>query len=252
MFKKLVLSSFKKLGYRLEKVSLDRVSDIHSDEEFMKIYSICHPFTMTSIERMYALYNATNFVLDNNIQGEFVEAGVWKGGSSMIIASVLFKRGVKNRMLYMYDTYEGMNTPTDIDKDFSGNDAMLEFSKQQKGEDESYWCYSSLNEVKENLSKTGLDPNQIVFIKGKVEDTIPGTIPKNRIALLRLDTDWYESTNHEMEHLYPLLSSGGVLLIDDFGHWQGAKKAILEYFENNQISMLLNRIDYTGRIGIKP
>ena len=68
---------------------------------------------------------------------------------------------------------------------------------------------------------------------------------------MRLDTDWYESTKHELTHLFPLLSSGGVIIIDDYGHWQGAKKAVDEYFEENNIKILLNRIDYTGRVGIK-
>ena len=70
-----------------------------------------------------------------------------------------------------------------------------------------------------------------------------------RIALLRIDTDWYESTRHELVHLYPRLSPGGVLIIDDYGHWQGARKAVDEYF---QAGLFLNHIDYTGRLAIKP
>ena len=79
---------------------------------------------------------------------------------------------------------------------------------------------------------------------------MPGYLPSG-IALLRLDTDWYESTKHELEHLYPLLVSGGVIIIDDYGHWKGAKKAVDEYIKDNNLPLLLNRIDYTGRIGIK-
>ena len=78
---------------------------------------------------------------------------------------------------------------------------------------------------------------------------IPKYLP-GEIALLRLDTDWYKSTQHELIHLYPLLVGSGVLIIDDYGHWQGAKKAVDEYFSDKKI--LLNRIDYTGRISIKP
>jgi hypothetical protein len=84
-----------------------------------------------------------------------------------------------------------------------------------------------------------------------VEDTIPGNMPK-KIALLRLDTDWYESTKHELTHLFPLLQSNGVLIIDDYGHWEGARKAVNEYISDKHIRILLNRIDYTGRIAIKP
>jgi len=72
-----------------------------------------------------------------------------------------------------------------------------------------------------------------------------------KIALLRLDTDWYESTAHELKHLYPLLVPGGVIIIDDYGHWEGARKAVDEYITAEKLPLLLNRIDYTGRIGIK-
>ena len=89
------------------------------------------------------------------------------------------------------------------------------------------------------------------MIKGKVEDTIPEKVPTNKIALLRLDTDWYESTAHELLHLYPLLNTHGVLIIDDYGHWQGCRRAVDEHFEKYNVRLLLNRIDETGRFGIK-
>jgi O-methyltransferase len=85
---------------------------------------------------------------------------------------------------------------------------------------------------------------------GKVEDTFPKDTP-DKIAILRLDTDWYESTRHELIHLYPKLSIGGVLIIDDYGHWEGARKAVDEYINDNTLRILLNRIDYTGRIAVK-
>jgi O-methyltransferase len=83
-----------------------------------------------------------------------------------------------------------------------------------------------------------------------VEDTIPASVPE-QIALLRLDTDWYESTKCELEILFPRLVKGGVIIIDDYGCWQGARKAVDEYFNKNNIAILLNRMDDTGRIGIK-
>jgi hypothetical protein len=98
------------------------------------------------------------------------------------------------------------------------------------------------------MQKTGYPADRIHYVKGKVEETIPGVIPAN-IALLRLDTDWYESTRHELIHLYPLLATQGVMIIDDFGHWEGAKKAVVEYFEGQPL--LLNRLDYTGRSMLK-
>ena len=105
--------------------------------------------------------------------------------------------------------------------------------------------------VQKNLLGTGYDGNRLKFIKGKVEDTVPGYAPRH-ISLLRLDTDWYKSTLHELVHLYPRLSVGGVLIIDDYGHWRGCRKATDQYFEENNIHVLLNRIDYTGRVAVKP
>jgi hypothetical protein len=104
--------------------------------------------------------------------------------------------------------------------------------------------------VQRAVRSTGYDPGKIHLIKGKVEDTVPGAAP-TKIALLRLDTDWYESTRHELEHLFPRLSPGGVIIIDDYGHWQGARRATDEFLAQHNIPLLLNRIDYTARIGVK-
>ena len=102
-----------------------------------------------------------------------------------------------------------------------------------------------------NLYATGYPKNNFVFIQGPVETTIPAPSTPKKIALLRLDTDWYQSTYHELTYLYPRLVKGGVIIIDDYGHWPGARKACDKYFKVNNINILLNRIDYTGRIGIK-
>jgi hypothetical protein len=104
--------------------------------------------------------------------------------------------------------------------------------------------------VQRNLAGTGYDLASVKFIKGKVEETIPAHAPA-RIALLRLDTDWYESTRHELAHLFPRLVPGGVLILDDYGHWQGSRRAVDEYMAEHGIPILLNRVDYTARIAVK-
>jgi len=109
---------------------------------------------------------------------------------------------------------------------------------------------TGLEEVQANLFSTGYPQGKINCVVGKVEDTIPGTMPA-KIALLRLDTDWYASTRHELEHLFPLLQNNGVVIIDDYGHWLGARQAVDEYIAEQGLRILLNRIDYTGRIAIK-
>jgi hypothetical protein len=92
---------------------------------------------------------------------------------------------------------------------------------------------------------------RVHFIEAPVEESLPAHAPE-QIALLRLDTDWYASTRHELEHLYPRLVPGGVLIIDDYGHWEGARRAADEYFGKIGEHLLLNRLDYAARIAVKP
>jgi hypothetical protein len=221
-------------------------ADITGDAEFSELYAKCSDYTMTSPERMFALHTAVNYVVDNGIEGDIVEAGVWRGGSTMMAALSLLQRGDNARKLWLYDTFEGMSEPTDIDKAFDGESAQTQYETIEG------WCEANLDDVQTNLGLTDYPADKITYVEGKVEDTIPAKGIPERIALLRLDTDWYESTKVELEHLYPLLESGGVLIIDDYGHWQGARQAVDEYFAENNIKLLLNRIDYTGRIAVKP
>jgi hypothetical protein len=104
--------------------------------------------------------------------------------------------------------------------------------------------------VRENVVSTGYPPNLFHFAKGRVEETLPAQAP-DQLALVRLDTDWYESTRHELVHLYPRLAPGGVLIIDDYGHWDGVKRAVDEYFSAQAEPLLLSRIDYAARVAVK-
>lgn len=229
--------------------SADKTPDI-TDKEFWEIFELCKPFTMTSVERMFSLFSAVKYILSANINGSFVECGVWRGGSSMMIARMLYNRSITDRKLYLFDTFEGMSEPTRNDVDLSGAKADVLLKQNVNNKEESVWCLADLNDVQKNMRLTGYPEDNIVFVKGKVEDTIPKTLP-GQIALLRLDTDWYESTKHELIHLFPNLETNGVLIIDDYGHWEGCRKAVDEYFSESQQHILLNRVDYTGRIGIK-
>ncbi len=251
--RKLLLSIIEQFGYKVTKFDRKAAgpyADIQ-DKTFWSFYQKCQPYTMTSVERMFALYQATNYVIDQNIPGDFVECGVWRGGSSLMVAQVLAHRGVSDRHLYLYDTFEGMSEPTAEDVDFRGQkaDQMLEQTQDQK--ETSVWCLANLDDVKLTMSNSSFPAENIHYVEGKVEDTIPVTVPAGPIALLRLDTDWYTSTKHELIHLYPSLSASGVLIIDDYGHWEGCRKAVDEYFAEQKTSILLQRIDYTGRLAIK-
>ena len=222
------------------------------DELTVRIIHAVNEFTMTSPERISVLVQAVRFVVENRIEGAIVECGVWRGGSTMAAALTLKELGDETREIYLYDTFTGMSAPTDADVDFTGASAHRKFGDRKTSDESSTWCLSTLDETRENVFSTGYPRNKFHFVEGKVEDTIPANIPPGAIALLRLDTDWYESTKHELVHLFPLLSENGPLIVDDYGHWQGQKMAVDEYFSENNLQIFLSRIDYTGRIGIKP
>lgn len=248
-FKNIIQNLLNFLGYRIVKKSYLTDVIIDNDKRFMKIYDKCKDFTMTSRERMYALYKAVEYVIKADIPGDFVECGVWKGGSSMLIALTLLELRSTNRKIYLYDTFEGMTKPCE-DEFYLEKKTLkaIKIWKQNYMGGINEWCYASLSEVEDNMYSTEYPRENLVFIKGKVEETIPKIMPLG-ISILRLDTDWYESTKHELVHLFPLLFRGGVLIIDDYGSWSGSKRAVDEYFSNNNI--LLNRIDTGGRIGVK-
>lgn len=220
------------------------------DEDFKKMKDVCMANTMTTIENLYHVYRSTRYIIEKKIPGDFAECGVWKGGNLMMVALTLKMLGVSDRKIYLYDTFEGMSKPTEKDIDLKNEDAKEVWSESQKA-DHNDWCYSAIDEVKENLYSTGYPRENLIFVKGMVEDTLPGTLPE-QIALLRLDTDWYESTYHELIHLYPKLIKGGFLVIDDYGHWQGAREAVDKYFADNNINTFLYRIDYSARGCNKP
>jgi O-methyltransferase len=222
------------------------------DELTTRIFNTVNPYTMTSPERVAALVEAVRYVVANDIPGDFIECGVWRGGSSMAAALTLKELGDESRELWLYDTYEGMSAPTEEDVDVGGQSADTKFSQRQLTDDSSEWCRSPIDDVRQNLESTGYPAEKVHFIKGKVQDTIPGTMPSGPVAILRLDTDWYESTRHEMQHLYPALVKNGVLILDDYGYWQGARKAVDEYFATHNIRPLMGRVDFAGRAILKP
>lgn len=226
---------------------------VHLDMEadFAEFYARASDFTMTSVERMYALYQACRHISDAKIAGEVVECGVWRGGSSMLAAMTLDARS-DHRELWLYDTFEGMPPPTDHDQKWDGTTAAAALDASPRMPDaDNDWAYAPLETVRAAMVSTGYPSDRVHYKVGRVEQTIPRSVP-DRIALLRLDTDWYESTRHELTHLYPRLVAGGILIIDDYGWWQGARKAVDEYFATVSNRPLLSRIDFTGRIAVKP
>jgi len=207
------------------------------------------PFTMTTPPRIYALTRAVEYVVRRAMSGAIVECGVWRGGSMMAVALTLLRLGVTDRDLYLYDTFEGMTEPGDQDVLHTGQRAAELLTAPVSGG--HFRAVASIQDVRENVLGVGYAEDRIHLVKGPVEATLPEHAPSN-IALLRLDTDWYASTKHELVHLFPRLASGGVLLVDDYGYWHGARRAVDEYIRENDLLLLLNRIDYTARIAVKP
>lgn len=209
------------------------------------------PYTMTSVERLTTLRDSVQHVVREGLPGAFVECGVWRGGSSMTIALTLLEAGITDRDLYLFDTFEGMSAPTEEDVNPGGIPAAALFEQHATADGTNDWCRAGIDDVRANMTSTGYPMDRVHFVIGKVEDTLPDA-DTGPIALLRLDTDWYESTAAEMDLLYPHLVPGGVLIIDDYGHWQGSRKAVDDYFDQNGGRPLLVRVDDSGRMAAKP
>jgi O-methyltransferase len=223
--------------------------EVFISEPFKDAYEISKAFTMTSLARMTCLWQASDWLNANGIEGDFIECGVWKGGSSMLMAQNLLLHPNVKRNLHLYDTFEGMTEPTSHDVDFKGQSAEeLMRSASGRKKEATIWAYAQLSEVKKNIAMTNFPSEQVHYHVGKVEETISNPPLHDQIALLRLDTDWYSSTKHELECLYDRIVDNGILIIDDYGHWNGCRRAVDEFFESKGLRPFFVPIDYTGVI----
>ena len=251
ILKNSIRSLFKSFGYSLSKI--EQTMAVELDEFDVKLikFVLEKKYSMASVPRLINTVKSCRYVVENEIAGDFVECGVWRGGNG-ILAKKLFEKMGSDKNVWMFDTFPGMTKPTSVDvRAGTKISAQNQFAESQKG-DYTDWCYASLNEVKQNCSDSSLDVRAFRFVEGDICKTLllPDNVP-NKIIILRLDTDWYESTKIELEVLYPRLNNSGVLIIDDYGHWEGARKAVDEYFSSATYKPLFNVIDYTGRSAIK-
>lgn len=238
--KKLFEKLLKKCGYKMQNIVNDIIEEITPEEK--RLMDLCSPYTMTSDLRKWALIQSFYHIINNNIEGDFVECGVWKGGNLILLQKIIEKAKINNRKIYGFDTFTGMPKPTLHDLKTNSKDKNNFYKKN--------WLYVSENEVRKNFKRNLNNDDNLILIKGDVTETlkIKSNIP-NKISILRLDTDFYKSTKIELEVLYPRVSKGGIIIIDDYGSWQGAKKAVDEYFFNQ--SIWLHYIDHDGRLIIK-
>jgi hypothetical protein len=222
------------------------------DKAYVDILQRVGPYTMTIANGAGATYNlfkSVKYIVENRIAGAIAECGVWRGGSMMLIASALMHFGDQTRELYLYDTYSGMTEPDDRDVDNEGRKLKeIWNAARQAGGTIGYG--GSLADVQANLHLTGYPASLTKFVEGDVAATIPATAPRE-IALLRLDTDFYKSTLHELTHLYHRVTAGGVVYIDDYGWCEGAREATDEFVATLEFKPLLVRVDEGVRLLVK-
>jgi len=218
------------------------------DDPMREIFQKVKPYTLTSEERIASLCISVDYIVEHEIPGAFVECGLWRGGSLMAILLRLRQHGISDRDVLGFDTFTGQPAPTQEDVDFQGTAEARKTLQGQIVDKLTHFDEVSRDEVFSVLAATGYPQERIELVQGLVEDTIPARAPE-AVALLRLDTDYYPSTRHELEHLYPRMPIGGALIIDDYGHFKGARKAVDEYFDGHRI--LLQRVDYSCRLAIK-
>ena len=226
----------------LARREIDFAGMVDLDDSTRAIVEGVRPYTLTPEDRVAALCGAVDYIVDNDVPGAIVEAGLWKGGSLMACARRLIDRGETSRELVGFDTFAGMTAPGELDIDFRG------VPQEPQDEGAQLPVGAGREDVLRRMLATGYPESQIHLVEGDVMQTIPAEAPE-QIALLRLDTDWYESTRHELEHLFPRLAVGGVLIIDDYGHYEGARKATDDYFRGRRI--FLQRVDFSARMGVK-
>lgn len=198
----------------------------------MKLIERALPYSKCGPARLMATWTACKIVDKFKVAGAFVECGVWRGGNVMVA-----RWASPSRQCWAFDTFNGMTEPGPHDKHRDGHMAHGKWPGK---------AAVSFTEVAENLKKeNAYDPKLCAFVVGDVRQTLldPANLPEI-IAVLRLDTDFYDSTKIELEVLYPRLAIGGVLLVDDYGHWMGARKAVDDHLGKSR--RLLKPIDYSG------
>ena len=251
-YEQLVDRAARRMGLQVSRISSSQMRlPVEATPEDAELIASLRSFTMTSAERLWSLLNAVRYVVNENIPGDFAECGVWRGGSVMAMAKELGSINVTDRKIWLYDTFAGMTEPTNNDIEAgTGVTASEMLSTTEIGDGNNVWCVAGRADVEANVRSTGYPFENFTFVEGDVALTLKSAVP-DQISLLRLDTDWYESTRIGLEVMYPRLAVGGVCILDDYGHWQGARKAVDEYFEALGHRPYMHPIDYSGRVFIK-
>jgi O-methyltransferase len=224
-----------------------------SKRDILSIYNHIEGHTLASPYGIMSLIQSVEYILENNIPGALLECGVFVGGNIQAMIKVLKILGHYDRDIWAYDTFSGMPKPQEIDIEFKTGPAIILWEKNKFANSEvsSRWVRYTLRKVMEQITPLEYPAERLHFIKGMVEKTVPKHLP-GQIALARFDTDFYSSTKHEFEHIYPRVSSGGIIFVDDYGAFLGSKTATDEYIKENNLNLHLEIVDSHIRRIVKP
>lgn len=217
------------------------------------IYYSVKDHTVNSLAGAVSLIGCVRYVVEHGIPGALVECGVYRGGNIEVMVKAMQMLGRGDRDIYAFDTFDGMPQPADIDVEFGVDPAAVMWEKYRDGDSltGSHWMRGTIYEVMDRVFPLGYPKERLHFVKGMVEDTLP-TLAPEQVAVARFDTDFYSSTKAEFEYLYPRVSPGGVIIIDDYGAFQGSKLATDEYLKDNGIDVTLQIVDKNIRAFQKP
>jgi hypothetical protein len=261
MIKKILRSALGKLGFEVRRIGPERLG-YEIEEEALAAAAKVRPYTMLSPERLITLYQQAVHCETANVPGDFVECGVWKGGSVALMALANLKRGKARRRIQLFDAFSEICEP---DAKVDGERALQETAQLSPGAGTSGKLKAltgfydtmggpgTLEGNKDLLERVvGYDGRFLEFHKGWFQDTLPKDAPSmGPIALLRLDGDWYASTKVCLDFLYDKVVKGGFVIIDDYGTYEGCRKAVDEFRAARGITDFLSHIDQTGRYWIK-
>jgi len=247
-FRYAVVKIFQMLGYEIRPI-VSELMPVEYQKEDDLIWERVKNETMTSFYNFWFLLKSVDYLVENRIRGSFVECGVWRGGSAMAMSMRLVQHNSLLVDIYLFDTYSGMVTPSNFDIEAHSGKAAS-FLMQKAADDSLLLAHASVKTVEKNMDDTRYPKNKIHYIVGDVLETL-ATTDIQEIALLRLDTDWYESTLAELRNLLPRLVKGGICIIDDYGHWEGSRKAVDEFFKSSDFKPLMFHVDYTCRAFIR-
>jgi len=189
---------------------------------------------MIGLKRLENIEYCVNEIIKNEVPGDFIETGVWRGGATILMRAMLKVMGINNRTVWVADSFEGLPKP---DPNFEADNSDKHHLSCELA--------VSIDEVQNNFKKYNLLDEQVKFLKGWFKDTLP-LAPIEKLSLLRIDCDMYGSTMDALVHLYPKLSLGGFVIVDDWGAVPACKQAVLDYRSKNNIYEIIQVVDWTG------